>query len=108
MAKPIQHQIVARALEIISDEEHWTRASIARTVDGWPCTCLDPLAYKFCAVGALYRAAVELVGGNWFEQVFKTEKYVLGANRQHVGLSYINDVNGRETVVAMFKVALAQ
>ena len=71
MAKPLQHQIVARALEIISNEAHWTRASIARTADGWPCACLDPLAYKFCAVGALYRAAVEFsvaTGSNKFSR----------------------------------------
>ena len=63
--------IVARALEIISNEAHWTRASIARTADGLPCACLDPLAYKFCAVGALYRAAVSLsvgTGSNKFSR----------------------------------------
>ena len=107
MAKPLQHQIIARALEIISDEAHWTRASIARTADGSPCVCLDPLAFKFCAVGALYRAAGELLGDG-FEHVFKTAKFLLAANnRGSDSLPRINDIEGHLVIVAMFKVALA-
>ena len=62
MSKPLQHQIIARALEIVSDEEHWTRAGVARTADGRQCACFDPRAARFCAIGALNRAARELLG----------------------------------------------
>ena len=37
MAKPPQQQIIARALEIISDEGKWTRDSMARLADSKPC-----------------------------------------------------------------------
>ena len=107
MAKPLQHQIIARALEIISDEAHWTRVVIARTANGSACCSRDPSAVRFCAIGALYRAASELLGDG-FEYVFKTAKFVLAANnRGNDSLPRINDVEGREAVVAMFNVALA-
>jgi len=107
MAKPIQHQIVARAIEIISDESKWTRCSMARMADGKVCACLDPAAASFCAVGALYRAAAILFGAGGFDRALELEEFVLAANKSNVGLQFINDTEGRETVIAMFKVALA-
>src|SRR3954465_9572750 len=80
MAKPIQHQIVARALEIISDEAHWTLTWVARRADGSPCSCFDPWAARFCAIGALNRAARELVGVAGVEHAYRAEKFVLAAN----------------------------
>jgi len=41
MAKPPQQQIIARALEIISDESRWTRGSMARLADSKACGCLN-------------------------------------------------------------------
>jgi hypothetical protein len=108
MAKPLQHQIITRALEIISDEKKWTRGSMARMADGKACACLDPLAVRFCAVGALYRAAGELLSSNGFDRALEAEHLVLAASKELHGLPSINDVDGREAVIAMFKVALGQ
>jgi hypothetical protein len=107
MTKPLQHQIIARALEIISDESKWTRGSTARLADGTACACVDPRAVRFCAVGALYQAAGELLAGNGFNRALEAEHLVLEANNELRGLPSINDVEGREAVIAMFKVALA-
>jgi hypothetical protein len=107
MAKPLQKHVIARALEIISDESKWTRGAMARTADGSPCGCLDPAVARFCAVGALHRAAAELLGAHVFERVVEAEEFVLAANKSSFGLPSINDVEGREAVIAMFKVALA-
>jgi hypothetical protein len=108
MAKPLQHQIVARALELISDEAQWTRGFVARRADGRLCACFDPRAARFCAVGALNRAARELVGVVLVEHAYVAEGFVLAANgRHHDSLSRINDNDGHEVIVAMFKVALA-
>jgi hypothetical protein len=107
MAKPLQHQIVARAIEIISDESKWTRCSMARMADGKVCASLDPAAASFCAVGALYRAAAVLFGPDGFNRALEAEEFVLTANKSNVGLQIINDTEGREAVIAMFKVALA-
>ena len=62
MAKPLQNQIIARALEIIEDGAHWTPVFVARMANGKPCSCMDKRAVRFCAIGALARAAKELVG----------------------------------------------
>ena len=108
MAKPLQHQIISRALEIISDESKWTRGAMARLADSKPCACLNPRAVRFCAVGALNRAADELLTQNGFHHAVEAEHEVLAANKELRGLPSINDIQGRETVIAMFKVALAQ
>ena len=107
MSKPLQHQIIARALEIISDELRWTRGAMARTADGSSCDCLDLLAERFCAIGALQRAAAELLGNKIFAHVLEVEEFVLAANKSTLGLPSINDVEGRDAIIAMFEVALA-
>ena len=60
MAKTLQHQIIEGALHLIAEEAHWTRCSMARNSEGDPCSVWDPAAFRFCAVGALWRAAYEL------------------------------------------------
>jgi hypothetical protein len=60
MSRPLHHQIVARAREIITDPERWTQCELAVRKDG---RCAEPTAadaVAFCAVGALERAAHEL------------------------------------------------
>ncbi len=107
MAKSLQHQIVARALELIADEPFWTSLIVARTAEGSPCGCMDPHA-RFCAIGALYRAAGELLGNAGAEHAFKAERFILVANdRLREGLARINDAEGHAVIVAMFKRALA-
>src|SRR5271169_2631949 len=108
MAKPLQQQIIARALEIISDESKWTRGSMARMADGKACACLNPRAVRFCAVGALNRAAGEILAANRFYHASEAEHEVLAANNEARGLALVNDIEGRKAVIAMFKVALAR
>ena len=60
MAETLQHQIIEEALHLIAEEEHWTRCSMARNKGGDPCSVWNPAAVRFCAVGALWRAAFEL------------------------------------------------
>jgi hypothetical protein len=57
MAKTLQHQIIEGALQLLSEEEHWTRCSLARNSEGDPCSVWDPAAVRFCALGAMWRAA---------------------------------------------------
>ena len=61
MAKTLQHQIIEGALHLIAEEEHWTRCSMARNKEGDPCSVWDPAAVRFCAVGALWRPAFNLM-----------------------------------------------
>ena len=109
MAMPLQHQIISRALEIVSDERTWTRGAMARTHFGRPCAVWDLAAVSFCAVGALARAAFELLGPNVDATVVEiAETYVLAANcAGHLSLPGVNENDGREAIVRMFTRALA-
>jgi hypothetical protein len=60
MSKTLDHHVVARAREIISDEKHWTQFDYAQLDSSDEADPADPRAVRFCAVGALRRAAFEL------------------------------------------------
>lgn len=53
-------KVLKKAREILSDPARWTKKTYARTDDGTPVLVSDPLAVKFCTVGACYKAAAEL------------------------------------------------
>ena len=62
---------------------------------------------KYCAVGALNRAAFELAAERWFELAISAERHVKAANRSpHRHLPFVNDTEGHAVIVAMFKRAL--
>ncbi len=109
MAKSLQHQVILRALEIISDESRWTGGTLARDHHRRSCQVTAPEAVRFCAIGALERAAYELLG-NAVEPslVTEIEKTILAANGYaSFTLAQINDQKGREAVIELFKKALA-
>jgi len=82
--------------------------AVARKADGRMCDVTDPRAVSFCAIGALRRAARELLGGHGFEECFGAARFVLEANgRVGETLPRINDHEGRAAVIAMFQRALA-
>jgi len=60
VSKTLDHHVVARAREIISDEKNWTQFDYAQFDSSDEADPADPLAVRFCAVGALRRAAYEL------------------------------------------------
>ena len=109
MARPIQQQIILRALEIVSDENRWTAATLARDQHGRSCPVHAPEAVRFCAVGALARAASELLGDRANHAlVAHIENTVLAADGQpRLNLAHINDQQGRKAIIELFKKALA-
>lgn len=98
MSQPLQYQIIARAIDLITDEANWTPIFVARMANGRPCSCMDQRAARFCAIGALVRAAKEVLGASeeiGVAQAFKAEKFVLVANnRSGQSLPRINDREG--------------
>jgi hypothetical protein len=52
--------VLARARELISDERRWCRRSFARGWGGIPVSAKSTIAQRFCALGAIMRAAHEL------------------------------------------------
>jgi hypothetical protein len=107
MAKTLQHQIIEGALHILSEEEHWTRCSMARNSAGDPCSVWDPAAVRFCAIGAMWRAAYEVTGDlEILPLVEDTAKQVVASNGRVDPLQTLNDLEGHAAVVQMFKNAL--
>lgn len=104
MARPIQYQIVARARELIADERNWCTGVMARTRRRWWWTSRvvapeDKKAAQFCAVGALRRAAHDLMGAEGRQRVMQVSWEIKGS---HWGLMAINDHEGHAAVLAAF------
>ena len=57
MSKPLVHQIAERARGLIADPRKWTQYAIARTGNNRHCEPTDAKATRFCAYGAILRAA---------------------------------------------------
>ena len=74
MSKPLTYQIVARARQIIADPKHWAQGDYAVFKNGNPAEPHYQRAYRFCAVGALNRAAYELTGELSFDRQFSGEQ----------------------------------
>jgi hypothetical protein len=108
MAKTLQRQIIEGALHLLSDEEHWTRCSMARDIAGYPCSVWDPAAVRFCALGAMWRAAYELTGNlEVFPLVDDIAMKVIARNGRADSLQTLNDLEGHAAVVQMLQTALA-
>jgi hypothetical protein len=109
MAQTLQRQIIAGALALIANEANWTRGSLARTRDGTRCGWCDPDAARYCALGALGRAAAELTADYQQSHFFamKAAREVLSANNlAGYCLPSVNDVRGHAAIVVLFKKAL--
>jgi hypothetical protein len=62
MAKPIFTQVIERARNLIAIRSSWTRYTLALTRNNRDCEPTDAKAVRFCAYGALVRAAYDLTG----------------------------------------------
>jgi hypothetical protein len=92
----------------IADEAHWTRGALARDERGRACYRDSREAVRFCAVGALARAAADLLGStiNGGSLAAATAKEVLVANGATRCLQQINDIEGHAAAVRAFQRAL--
>jgi hypothetical protein len=52
--------VLIRARALLADERHWCRGSYARSWRGVPVLANSAIAQRFCALGAIMRAAREL------------------------------------------------
>ena len=109
MTHTIQHLVLTRARELIADHRTWTREAAACNARGSRCRPDDTAAKRFCAYGALWRAAYELTGDRHraLRLASAAESKVLGsASRDHVRLCQINDRKGRLAVLKLLAGAL--
>jgi hypothetical protein len=62
MSKPLVQQVAERARGLIADPRTWTQFAIARTGNHRHCEPNDAKAVRFCAYGAILRAAYDIAG----------------------------------------------
>jgi len=96
---PLAERIIEDALKIIEDPNRWTRGAEARDKDGEVCDVLSRRAKRFCARGALEKAAHR----------HKADYYdivgVIGTASPYY--TSVNDSpDGRRKVIKIFKKAL--
>jgi hypothetical protein len=107
MSKPLTHQIIARAHQLIEDPAHWIQFWDARFKNGKFCDPWHKRAHAFCAVGAIMRAAFELTGckskAEELAEHIDTELQPLAPH----GVVAVNDHQGHAAVLALFQKALA-
>ena len=96
--------VIRKARPLVASPKTWTTGYTAKDSRGNYVTTCDPKAVRYCAVGALTKAAFELVGAGWRAHDL--------ANRAACMVSYdltsINDFKGRKAVLALFDKALAR
>ena len=107
MAKSLHHQIVTRARQLISDPTCWTQGELAKRKNGLPIEPSDPEAYRFCAVGALTRAASELTSDAFTANALADEVHIalLTSAEIPAGLTLecVNDIGqGHSAILKIF------
>ena len=108
MTTTVQKQVLINARALIADPAHWTRSFLACNAAGHPVHWCDPSATTWCAMGAIYRGAYEIVGN-------KKEATRIGREvaRRVASIWFcrslivLNDVRGHAAVLAKFDRVLA-
>jgi hypothetical protein len=108
MTTTVQKQVLINARALIADPAHWTRGTLACTANGRKVEWHDQSATKWCAMGAIYRAAYDLVGNQ--EEAVRIGDELANSipPRRWLGgtLAAINDARGHAAVLAVFDKAL--
>ena len=108
MTATVQKQVLLNARMLIADPAHWTRSFLARDAAGCPVHWCDSSATAWCAMGAIYRSAYELLGNKKEATRFGKEVARKVAPIWFCrSLTTLNDVRGHAVVLARFDMALA-
>lgn len=100
MSLPLHKQVIARAFHLIEDPAHWTTFAHARDASGVACPPGSEHAVRFCARGALNRAARDISpegSDALFKRVARSLRWMV----------LVNDFRGHAAVLKHFKKALA-
>ena len=109
MTTTVQKQVLINARALIADPARWTRGALACNANGRKVDWSDRSATKWCAHGAIYRAAYDLVADQKEATRIGNEaaKSIYGPHWLFVSLAIINDRQGHAAVLAVFDKALA-
>jgi hypothetical protein len=108
MTTTVQKQVLINARALIADPQHWARGVLAQTADGRPIAWYQSSADRWCAVGAINRAAYDLLGDlNKARRIGKEVASIVYPHRWFGwALPDINDAQGHTAVLALFDKAL--
>ena len=116
MSKPLLQQVTERARGLIADPRSWTQYAIARTGNHRHCEPTDATAARFCAYGAILRAAHDVAGTDDQAQRLADQTAMLLMGRDSPFSAFedliaINDgsrATARKAVLDLFDKALAK
>jgi hypothetical protein len=108
MATTLKRQVLINARALIADPGHWTMWMLAATESGRPVAWHDRAARRWCAVGAIHRAAFDLVGNK--EQAVCIASDVIDDLYPHAwvrrSLPALNDSQGHAAVIDLLERAV--
>jgi len=107
MSKTLAYQTIERARPLVANMNSWTTGAVARDSDGNGVELFSHLAVRFCAYGALRRAAFDLVGNmRQAEDIALTAAVALTSKTSlepgAKALFTINDNKGQQAIVDLF------
>jgi hypothetical protein len=106
MAKPLVTLIIERARALIDNQATWCQGAFAVRADGRRCEVHNRAAVRFCAYGALQRAAFDVAGSRTLgeELAQKAAMAVTGraAPQARTTVIQTNDCLGRDAVLKLF------
>jgi hypothetical protein len=105
MTGTLHHQVLGYARALIARQTDWTRGVHARAENGRPVMWHDQEACSWCALGAINRAAYDLIGNKERAEGIADE---IIANCFPCNLSWINDKDGHAAVIKLFDKALTE
>jgi|RhiMetdeSRZDD1v2_1073273.scaffolds.fasta_scaffold77556_3 hypothetical protein len=105
MTYDLQRLVLSRARELVANPSTWTKCAVARDARGMPCLPHQSRAVRFCAYGAMWRAAYELTGDTRaaYELAIGTERLVMRRTSapRRARIATINDRFGRLAVLGV-------
>jgi hypothetical protein len=108
MTTTVRKQVLMNARALIADPAHWTRSLLACNVAGDPVHWCDHSATRWCAMGAIYRGAYEIVGNrNEAARIGTKVAKSISPLWLCQGLMIMNDARGHAAILARFDRALA-
>jgi len=114
MSKPLVQQIAERARGLVADPRKWTQYAIARTGNNRHCEPTDAKAVRFCAYGAILRAAYDIAGSDDQAQRLADQAamFIMGRDSPYAAFEELIAVNdgqrsgARKSVLDLFDKAL--
>ena len=116
MSKPLVQQVTERARGLVADPRSWTQYAIARTGNNRHCEPADAKAARFCAYGAILRAAYDIAGTDDQAQRLadQTAMMIMGRDSPYTAFEELIAINdghrgsARKAVLDLLDTALAK